>query len=71
MSTEILAPLPGKIINILSKIGEEVMDDQEVFVIEAMKMETLIYAPVAGKVKEVKVQVEDNIETDQILMIIE
>jgi biotin carboxyl carrier protein len=38
MATEILAPMPGTIINILVKEGDEVLEYQEVVILEAMKI---------------------------------
>jgi len=40
MSKQILAPMPGKVVDILVKMGEEVLEYQEVLILEAMKMET-------------------------------
>ena len=71
MATEILAPMPGTIINILVKEGEEVLEYQEVVILEAMKMENAIPTPAAGKVKEIKVKVDDKVSTDQVLMVLE
>ena len=71
MATEILAPMPGTIINILVKEGDDVLEYQEVIVLEAMKMENAIPTPEAGKVKEIKVKVDDKVSTDQVLMVLE
>jgi biotin carboxyl carrier protein len=71
MATEILAPMPGTIINVLVKEGEEVLEYQEVVILEAMKMENAIPTPEAGKVKEIKVKVDDKVSTDQVLVVLE
>ena len=71
MPTEILAPMPGTIINVLVKEGEEVLEYQEVVILEAMKMENAIPTPEAGKVKEIKVKVDDKVSTDQVLIVLE
>ena len=71
MSADVLAPMPGTIVDILVKEGEEVLEYQEVLILEAMKMENAIPAPVGGKVKEIKVQVNDKVSTDQVLMVLE
>jgi len=71
MATEILAPMPGTIINILVNEGDEVLEYQEVVILEAMKMENAIPTPEAGKVKEIKVKVDDKVTTDQVLMVLE
>ncbi len=67
----IVAPLPGKIISIEVNVGDAVKQDDEVFIIEAMKMETPIYAPCDGTIKEIKVKVNDKVDTDQVLGVIE
>jgi biotin carboxyl carrier protein len=71
MATEILAPMPGTIINILVNEGDEVLEYQEVVILEAMKMENAIPTPEAGKVKEIKVKVDDKVSTDQVLLVLE
>ena len=71
MATEILAPMPGTIINILVNEGDEVLEYQEVIILEAMKMENAIPTPEAGKIKEIKVKVDDKVATNQILMVLE
>ena len=39
MSTEIKAPMTGKIASIVVKVGDEVNVDDEVIIMDAMKME--------------------------------
>jgi len=71
MSAQVMAPMPGTIIKILVKAGDAVQEDQEVLILEAMKMENPISTPAAGKVKEIKVKVDDKVDTNQVLMVIE
>jgi biotin carboxyl carrier protein len=71
MSADVLAPMPGTIVDILVKEGEEVLEYQEVLILEAMKMENAIPAPVGGTVKEIKVQVNDKVATNQVLMVLD
>jgi len=71
MSVEIAAPMPGSIVEILVKVGDEVKENDEVIILEAMKMENPIFAPSDGTVKEIKVQEKDSVEADQILMVLE
>jgi acetyl-CoA carboxylase biotin carboxyl carrier protein len=66
-----LAPLPGKIIKIEIKQGATVKEDDEAFIIEAMKMETPIYVPCDGVVKEIRVTEGTDVEVDQVLAVIE
>jgi biotin carboxyl carrier protein len=71
MSKEILAPMPGTIINILVNVGDEVLEYQEVVILEAMKMENAIPSPEGGVVKEIKVKVDDKVSTNEVLMVLE
>ncbi|HEY5675844.1 MAG TPA: biotin/lipoyl-containing protein, partial [Myxococcales bacterium] len=48
----ISAPMPGKVVKVLVKVGDEVKDGQGLVVVEAMKMENELKSPKAGKVTE-------------------
>jgi len=71
MSTEILAPMPGTIIDVSVKPGDAVEEGDEMLVLEAMKMENPIVATVDGTVKEVLVNVDDKVATNQVMVVIE
>ncbi|MCB2169274.1 MAG: acetyl-CoA carboxylase biotin carboxyl carrier protein subunit [Deltaproteobacteria bacterium] len=71
MSEEILAPLAGKIIQMDLEVGKTVEEDEEILVIEAMKMETPVFAPCSGTIKDIKVKKGDDVEEDDLLAIIE
>jgi len=70
MSVEVKAPMPGKILEVLVKVGDQVKEDDEVIMLEAMKMENPIYAPADGTVQEINVKANDSVETDQLMMVI-
>lgn len=70
MLTEISAPLSGKIVRMGIKTGDFVEDDEEMLVIEAMKMETPVFAPFDGTIKEIKAKTGDQIKEGDILVII-
>ena len=71
MATEVLVPLAGNIWEVLVEAGDEVEEDDELLVIEALKMENLVYAPCDGTVSEIRVKKGDTVEDDDVLMIIE
>ena len=71
MSVDVKAPMPGKILEVLVKVGDQVKEDDEVIMLEAMKMENPIYAPAGGTVKEIKVKANDSVDTEQLMMVIE
>ncbi len=71
MTEDVLAPLSGNVWKITVEVGETIEEDDEVLIIEALKMETPIYAPCDGKVKEIHVKEGDTVEEDQPLLSIE
>ncbi|NPV26485.1 MAG: biotin/lipoyl-binding carrier protein [Firmicutes bacterium] len=68
---EIQAPMVGKIVDIMIKPGDAVKEDDEVIILESMKMENPIYAPASGTVKEIKCKVGDVVNQGDILAVIE
>jgi len=68
---EIKAPMTGKIISIVVNAGDEVKAEDEVVIMDAMKMEIPVYAPVDGVIKEIKVKEGDSVKTDQILIVLD
>ena len=71
MAENVEAPLAGLIIQMDLTVGQKVEEDEEILVIEALKMETPVYAPCSGTIKEIKVKLNDNVEEDQILIVID
>lgn len=65
------APMVGKIFEINVEVGAQVEEDDEIMVLESMKMENPIYAPESGTVKEIKVKVGDTVQQGDVLAIIE
>jgi acetyl-CoA carboxylase biotin carboxyl carrier protein len=65
------SPLPGKIVEILVEVGQEVAEDDEIIILEAMKMENPIYAPKNGVIKEIKVELGQKVAEGDILAIME
>ncbi|MDR1656044.1 MAG: acetyl-CoA carboxylase biotin carboxyl carrier protein subunit [Deltaproteobacteria bacterium] len=68
---EILAPMSGNIWKILVKEGDKVSEDDEIIIMEAMKMEIPITAPQDGVVKSLKVKEGDPVEADNALAEVE
>ena len=71
MSRQIVAPMPGKVVDILVKTGDEVLEYQEVLILEAMKMENAIPSPESGKVKAILVKKDDTVAAKQVLIELE
>lgn len=66
--TPITAPMPGLVLRIPVAVGDSVEENQEVIVLEAMKMETPIYAPSAGTIKSISVSQGDQVTAGQVLV---
>lgn len=69
-ASEIGASIPGTIIKIFIKPGEEVKEAQPLMVVEAMKMETNIIASKSGKVEKILVSEGEQVESGQLVTII-
>jgi biotin carboxyl carrier protein len=67
----VTAPMPGKIVKVLVKPGDEVAVRQGLVVIEAMKMENELRATRAGHVKDVHVAEGDLVDAGRLLAVIE
>ncbi|WP_376691360.1 ATP-binding protein [Wenzhouxiangella sp. EGI_FJ10409] len=67
----LLAPMPGKILEIRVEAGQSVEEGETLLVMEAMKMELAIKAPMDGEVSQVAVGAEDVVEADTLLLEIE
>jgi len=67
---KLTSPMSGKIQEVNIKVGQMVTEDDELFIIEAMKMENAVYGD-AGVVKEIYVKEGDRVEEDDPLAEIE
>ncbi len=66
--SKVIAPLPGDIISIDVKQGDNVNVGDRILVMEAMKMENNVLAEKTGTVKEIKVSVGDSVLQGDILI---
>jgi len=64
----VIAPMPGRVVLVKANAGEEVEKDQELLVMEAMKMELTLRAPRAGKLESVHACAGDFVEADAVLV---
>lgn len=71
MSSEVTSPIAGTVWKVLKKVGDSITEDDELFNIEALKMENLVYATASGTIKEIFVSEGDRIDDEQVLAIIE
>ncbi|MDZ7613253.1 MAG: acetyl-CoA carboxylase biotin carboxyl carrier protein subunit [Flavobacteriaceae bacterium] len=64
----ITAPMPGIIIDMKVKVGDEVKEGETLFILEAMKMENAITAPKSGTVKVIEAVKGDTVEKGKLII---
>ena len=64
----VLCPMPGLVVSLAVKEGDEVDAGQQLAVIEAMKMENILRAERAGVIKAIKAAPGDSLAVDAVIM---
>ena len=67
-SNLLLCPMPGVIVSVLVKEGDEVQDGQALAVVEAMKMENTLRAEKKGIISKINAAAGDNLAVDEVIM---
>jgi len=67
--SDIKAPMPGMVLKVLVNEGDEIKKGDNLFVLEAMKMENIIKSPADVNVKTIKIKAGDKVEKGQILIL--
>jgi biotin carboxyl carrier protein len=67
--SEIKAPMPGLVLKLFVTEGAEVKKGDNLFILEAMKMENIIKSPADVTVKTVKIKPGDKVEKGQVMVI--
>lgn len=70
-SGQIKAMMPGKVLEILVEIGDEVSLGTPLMIVESMKMENTISSTMSGKVTNIFISIDDSVQYDQIMIEIE
>jgi propionyl-CoA carboxylase alpha chain len=70
-SGALVAPMPGKVIEIRVAVGDRVEARQTLVLIEAMKMEHPVQAVEAGTVSEIRVATGEQVENGALLLVVE
>lgn len=70
MDVEVRSEVAGSVWKVLVGVGDSVAADDELMILESMKMEIPVEAPGAGTVTQVLVSPEEAVEEDQLLLVI-
>lgn len=68
---QLVAPMPGRIVQLSVSPGDSLEQGNEILSLEAMKMENILKAEGIGVVKEIKVSVNDIVEKGDVLIVFE
>jgi acetyl-CoA carboxylase biotin carboxyl carrier protein len=68
---ELTAPIAGNVWKILIAVGDKVEMDDELIILEALKMETPIYCEDSGTVTAIKVKEGDAVDEGAVLVVID
>jgi biotin carboxyl carrier protein len=68
---EIVAPMPGKVLEVLVAAGDDVAHDAPLIRMEAMKMEQTIRAAAPAKVREVRVEAGAMVGPGAVLIVLD
>ena len=67
---ELLSPIAGNVWKILVAVGDKVEIDDELIILEALKMETPIYCDDSGTITEIKIKEGDAVNEGDLLIVI-
>ena len=67
----LVAPMPGKVIDLKVKVGSKVKKGDTLVILEAMKMEHQVKASKDGKITKVLIKKDDQLENGALLMVLD
>lgn len=65
---EVKAPMPGLIVDVMVKVGQEIVEGTPLIVLSAMKMENIILAQGEGVIKSIEIKKDDAVEKGQVII---
>jgi biotin carboxyl carrier protein len=68
--SQVLSNMSGTVVRLLVKVGDKVAAEQDVIVLESMKMEMNVPSTASGVVKEIKVSPDDFVQEGQVLLVL-
>ena len=71
ISKNVKAPMPGKVLEVLAKVGDKLLKGDNILILEAMKMENVIKAEMDCTIKKINISKLENVEKNQVLIELE
>ncbi len=71
INTDVKAPMPGKVLDVIVNVGDEVKKGDAILILEAMKMENVLKAEGDCIIKSVLVENQQSVEKNQVLVELE
>ena len=68
---EVTSEVTGNVWKVQAKLGDVLVEEDVIMILESMKMEIPVEAPVAGKLVELLVAEEEGVDEDQVVAVIE
>ncbi len=65
---QITASIPGTIVEIYIKPGQKMEIDDQLLILEAMKMRNRVNSPINGEIKSIKVKIGDIVRKNELLI---
>ena len=65
---DIKAPMPGLILEVSVKVGDEVKENDTLIILEAMKMENVMHSPREGIIKSIHVKYGETVDKNSLLI---
>lgn len=65
---KVVAPMPGKIVDVKVSVGQQIKEGDLVAVLEAMKMENEVFASASGTVASVNVSAGSMVEANDVIV---
>jgi biotin carboxyl carrier protein len=71
VNTDVKAPMPGKVLEVIVKAGDEVKKGDAILILEAMKMENVLKAEGDCIIKTILIDKQQSVEKNQVLIELE
>jgi len=68
---KLLSQIPGRVVSIMVKTGDQIKKGDSVIVLESMKMQVAVKAHKDGQIRDTKVKIGDTVSRNDVVALIE